>query len=69
MRNQKTVFWINLVVSIVLIAVGAFLVGFVGFNGDSTTSDTYVIEVRDMLRLTDDGARRAAGVLRGRARR
>lgn len=54
MRNQKTVFWINLVVSIVLIAVGAFLVGFVGFNGDSTTSDTYVIEVRDMLRLNDD---------------
>ena len=54
MRNQKTVFWINLVVSIVLIAVGAFLVGFVGFNGDSTRSDTYVIEVRDMLRLSDD---------------
>ena len=54
MRNQKTVFWINLVVSLVLIVVGAFLVGFVGFNGDSTTSNTYVIEVRDMLRLTDD---------------
>ena len=54
MRNQKTVFWINLIVSLALIVVGAFLVGFVGFNGDSTTSDTYVIEVRDMLRLTDD---------------
>ena len=54
MRNQKTVFWINLIVSIVLIAAGAFIAGFVGFNTDSTTSDTYIIEVRDMLRLTDD---------------
>ena len=25
MRNQKTVFWINLIVSIVLIAAGAFI--------------------------------------------
>ena len=54
MSNWKTAFWINLVVSLVLIAVGAFLVGFVGFNADSTTCDANVIEVRDMLRLSDD---------------
>lgn len=54
MRNQKTIFWINLIVSLLLIVAGAFVAGFVGFNTDSTTSDTYIIEVRDMLRLTDD---------------
>ena len=50
----KKALLLSLIVSLVLIIAGAAVFAFAGFNPDSTMRDASVIEVSDVMRLSDE---------------